>query len=177
MPGVSGHIVLIGLSGSGKSAVGRALAGALARPFYDTDLLVAARAGRPVPELLRSDAAHFRLLEEEIVADACGAPAGVIATGGGVVLSPRNRDTIVRGNQVVLLRATTVTLADRLRQGEERPLLTGDVAARLAALLAERAALYVACATTIVDTDDLTIEQSVARVRAALDMDGVGAWR
>jgi len=174
---VSGHIVLIGLSGSGKSVVGRALAGALGRPFYDTDLLLAARAGRPVPELLRSDAARFRALEEQIVADACGAPSGVISTGGGVVLSPRNRDAIVGGNRVVWLRAATATLVDRLQRGEERPLLEGDVAARLAALLAERAALYAACATTIVDTDDLTIEQSVARVRAALDMDGVGAWR
>ncbi len=176
---MSGHVVLIGLSGSGKSAVGRALAGALGRPFYDTDLLLAARAGRPVPELLRSDAVRFRALEEEIVVGACDAPAGVVATGGGVVLSPRNRDAIVRGNRVVWLRAVTATLADRLQQGEERPLLAGDVAARLTALLAERAALYAACATTIVDTDDLTIEQSVARVRAALDMDidGVGAWR
>ena len=174
---MSGHVVLIGLSGSGKSAVGRALAGALARPFYDTDLLLAARAGRPVPELLRSDAARFRALEEEIVAEACSAPKGVIATGGGVVLSPRNRDAIVGGHQVVWLRAATATLADRLQRGEERPLLEGDMAARLAALLAERAALYAACATTIVDTDDLTIEQSAARVRAALDMDGVGAWR
>ena len=172
---MSGHIVLIGLSGSGKSAVGDALAGALGLPFYDTDLLLTARAGRPVPELLRSDAARFRALEEEVVADACGAPAGVIATGGGVALSARNRDAIVRGNQVVWLRAATATLMDRLQSGEERPLLAGDVAARLAALLAERAALYAACATTIVDTDNLTIEQSVARVRAALDK--VSLWR
>ncbi len=172
---MSGHIVLIGLSGSGKSAVGRALADALGRPFYDTDLLLAARSGRPVPELLRSDAARFRALEEEIMAEACGAPKGVIATGGGVILSPRNRDAIVRGSQVVWLRAATPTLADRLQSGEERPLLEGDVAARLAALLAERAALYAACATTIVDTDNLTIEQSVARVRAALDE--VNLWR
>jgi shikimate kinase len=174
---VSGHIVLIGLSGSGKSAIGRALAGALERPCYDTDLLLAARAGRPVPELLRSDAVRFRALEEEVVADACGAPAGVIATGGGVVLSPRNRDAIVQGNQVVWLRAATATLADRLHSGEERPLLEGDVAVRLAVLLAERETLYAVCAMTTIDTDDLTIEQSVARVRAALDPDGVCAWR
>lgn len=172
---MSGHIILIGLSGSGKSSIGRALAAALGRPFYDTDALLAARAEQPVPELLRADPVRFRVLEEGVVAEVCAAPPGVIATGGGVVLSPRNRALLAGGNTVVWLRAPVDALVARLRDGEERPLLNGDAAARLAALEAERAALYAACATAVVDTDGATVAQSVARVRAAADDGDVGA--
>src|SRR5438552_2508681 len=102
---MSGHIVLIGLSGSGKSTVARLLARALTRPVYDTDALLAARSGVPVPELLRAAPDRFRALEEEVVQGACAAPAGVIATGGGAVLSARNRTALREGNRVVWLRA------------------------------------------------------------------------
>jgi len=177
---MNGHIVLVGLSGSGKSAVGRRLSSLLARPFYDTDLLLAARAGQAVPDLLRADAARFRLLEEEVVAAACAAPAGVIATGGGVILSPRNRAALARDNHVVWLRAAVPTLVERLRGGEERPLLAGAAAARLGALMEERAPLYAACATTVVETDTLTIEESVTRILTVLDADpcgtGAASW-
>ena len=165
---VDGHIVLIGLSGSGKSSVGAALAAALGRPFYDTDALLAARAGQAVPDLLRADPARFRALEEQVVAEACAAPPGVIATGGGVVLSPRNRETLRQDNHVVWLRAPVSTLVARLNGGEERPLLAGDAVARLAALATEREAWYDGCATVVIDTGGLTVEESVARVRAAV---------
>lgn len=168
---MSGHIVLIGLSGSGKSTIGRRLAALLGQPFYDTDALLAARAGQPVPDLLRSDPARFRALEERVVVEACAASGGVVATGGGVVLSPGNREALACGNQVVWLRAPAPTLAARLRGGEERPLLAGDALARLALLEAEREGLYASCATVIVDVDGLDVEQSVARVRVALNAD------
>ncbi len=169
---MSGHIVLVGLSGSGKSAAGRRLSTVLARPLYDTDVLLAARAGQAVPDLLRADAARFRALEEEVVAKACAAPAGVIATGGGVILSPRNRAALARDNHVVWLRASVPTLLARLRGGEERPLLAGDAAARLGALATERAPLYAACATMVVDVGNATIEECAARIVADL---GLGA--
>src|ERR671938_411278 len=86
---MSGHIVLIGLSGSGKSTVAQLIAQALGCPVYDTDALLAARSGLPVPELLKAAPERFRALEEESVAAACAAPAGVIATGGGVPCSMR----------------------------------------------------------------------------------------
>lgn len=168
---MSGHVVLIGLSGSGKSAVGQRLAAMLARPLYDTDAMLAARAGMPVPALLRAGVARFRALEEEVVRDACGAPRGIIATGGGVVLSPRNRAMLMQGTCVLWLRAPAAVLATRLRDGEDRPLLAGDdPAAGLAALAAERDALYAACAHTVVENGALSLEETVRRVYSlALD--------
>src|SRR5438874_10108583 len=71
---MSGHIVLIGLSGSGKSTVARLLAQALGRPVYDTDAMLSARSGMPVPDLLRATPERFRALEEDVVAAACAAP-------------------------------------------------------------------------------------------------------
>lgn len=151
---MSGHVVLVGLSGSGKSTVGRLLATALARPLYDTDALLAERAGLPVPELLRRDEQAFRRLEEEVVASLDDVPRGIVATGGGVVLSERNRAALRVGNLVIWLCAPVAILTTRLARGEERPLLAGDAAARLAALERERLALYAACADYSVETAD-----------------------
>src|SRR5256885_2682068 len=149
---MSGHIVLIGLSGSGKSTVAQLLAQALGRPVHDTDALLAAQSGVPVPELLKAAPDRFRALEEESVAVACAAPAGVIATGGGVVLSARNRAALRRGNRVVWLRAPVCVLVARLQSGEERPLLAGDPAARPALLARERQHPYAPCAPQALDT-------------------------
>src|SRR5437588_2548694 len=131
---MSGHIVLIGLSGSGKSTVAQLLAQALGRPVYDTDTLLAARSGMPVPDLLKAAPDRFRALEEESVAASCAARAGVIATGGGVVLSARKRAAVRRGNRVVWLRAPVCVLVARLQSGEERALLAGGPAGRRARL-------------------------------------------
>lgn len=173
--------MLIGLSGSGKSTVGRLLSERLACPLYDTDALLAERAGRSVPELLRADEAHFRALEEEVVAAACACTAGVIATGGGVVLSARNRAALRAGNWVVWLRAPSAALVARLRRGEgefeERPLLDGDPMARLSALAGEREALYTASAHATVDTANQRIATVVQHVLDAYNRRERGSIR
>lgn len=163
---MNGHVVLIGLSGSGKSTVGHYLAERLDCRLYDTDMLLALRSRLSAPELLRADAVRFRATEEEVVDDACSRPPGVIATGGGAILSARNRKTLRRGNLVVWLRAPVAVLAARLAAGESRPLLDGDVTARLAALAAERDALYAACAHEAVETDGTPPDAIAWRIAA-----------
>ncbi|HWP34554.1 MAG TPA: shikimate kinase, partial [Thermodesulfobacteriota bacterium] len=86
------NLVLVGLMGAGKSAVGRALAARLGRPFVDTDALVEARAGRPIPAIFAAGGeAAFRALEREVVAEVASRGGQVIATGGGAVVDPASR--------------------------------------------------------------------------------------
>src|SRR5690349_10130760 len=100
---MSGAVVLIGLSGSGKSTAGRALAARLGLPLLDTDRLIEERAGRPVAAIFAEEGEEaFRALEQAAVADAC-AQAAVVSVGGGAVLRPANRRAMRRGNLVVWL--------------------------------------------------------------------------
>ncbi len=138
------NVVLVGMPGSGKSAVGRQVAAWLGWPFLDTDDIVARRAGRPIPEIFAHDGeAAFRRIEREAVREAARKRPAVIATGGGVVTDPRNMDALRDGGMIVGLVADADVLLERLgADGGDRPLLVPDPPARLEALLAERAPRY-----------------------------------
>lgn len=146
---MSGALVLVGLSGSGKSTIGRVLATRLGMPLLDTDRLIEDTAAASVADIFeRRGEEVFRDLEQAAVADACGR-AAVVATGGGAVLRPANRRAMRRGNLVVWLDAPVAMLARRLAthtDGEERPLLRGDTEQRLRVLWRERRPLYAASA-------------------------------
>jgi shikimate kinase len=146
---MSEALVLVGLSGSGKSTVARLVAARLGVAHYDTDRLVEEQAGETVAALFaaRGEAA-FRDLEEAAVADVCGR-SGVVAVGGGAVLRSANRMRIRRGNLVVWLDTPAGVLASRLAHhahGEERPLLRGNLDERVRSLWSERRACYAAAA-------------------------------
>lgn len=163
------HVVLVGLMGAGKTTVGERLAARLERPFVDTDELVVATAGRSVPELFADlGEAGFRALEHDAVADACSSPEPlVIACGGGAVLDPDNRRTITAAGVVVWLRATPAQLAERVGDGDERPLLaSGATIDTLVRLAAVRAPSYEAVADVVVDTDGLDPDAVTDRVLA-----------
>ncbi|MFZ5814476.1 MAG: shikimate kinase [Bacillota bacterium] len=151
------NIVLIGLMGSGKSAVGRLLADRLGRPFVDTDALIEAEAGLPIPELFaREGEEGFREREARVIAAVAARRGLVIATGGGAVLRPENRAALRASGLVVWLYAPPEALYHRAKaQGvERRPLLAGtDPLERLRALAAERAGAYEAAAHVRVETD------------------------
>ena len=161
------HIYLIGMPGSGKTTLGRALAASLALPFTDMDARIEALAGMPISRIFaeRGEQA-FRQMESEVLAQCAAEPLQLIATGGGVVL---------REDNVALMRATgTVLWIDRpldhilgdLRQ-DTRPLLAGNPAERLRALHAQREALYRATAHHRLDNGD-TREQVLQSALALL---------
>ena len=140
------QIVLVGLSGSGKSSIGRLIAERLNWRFIDTDDAVTEREGATPAELIvdRGEAA-FRTIEEAIVAEAAVAEHTVIATGGGAFLSARNREALGAHGLICYLDATASALARRLSEvGEEtvRPLLGEDPESRLVELDAERRPFY-----------------------------------
>lgn len=159
-------VALVGLSGAGKSSVSRALAARLGLPHADTDAMIAARAGRPVPELFVAvGESAFRDLEAAALAEALAGPPLALATGGGVVLRAANRALLRARALVVWLDAPDAHLLDRLRaHDEERPLLAGDAAARLAALRAARAPLYEEASHLALDTAGLTPAEVAERI-------------
>ena len=123
--------------------------------FCDVDSVIVERVGRPVAEIFADDGeAAFRAVEEQVTAELLDR-SGVLALGGGAVLSPRTRAAL-RGRRVVWLRVGLSAAVKRVGLDTARPLLLGNVRGRLLALLNERAALYAEVASEVVDTDDRT---------------------
>ena len=145
-------VVLIGLPGSGKSVVGRRLAGRHAGSFIDLDERIESTAGRSIPEIFEDDGeAAFRALERKAITDLGPAdPAPdvrrVIATGGGAVVDPRNRWALYRGRTTVWLDGRPEVLAQRLRRSPHvRPLVSGrDPIGAIRDLAARRERFYAA---------------------------------
>ena len=140
------QIVLVGLSGVGKSSTGAILAERLGWPLIDTDDLVTEAEGRTPAELITSlGEPEFRTLEERVVAEAAQRAPAVIATGGGAFLSARSRRALGEQGLLCWLDATPVEIARRLRSApnaSERPLLAGDLDRRLQELDEERRVYY-----------------------------------
>jgi shikimate kinase len=169
-----GNIFLVGFMGTGKTAVGRALAERLGRPFLDLDAEIERLAGASVAEIFaRFGEAGFRAREREALERLGELDGAVVATGGGIVLDPRNRATMRARGTVICLTANLDTILRRVGQAADRPLLAGatDPAERAGTLLAERAAAY-AEADWTVDTSHLAVAdvvESIARRLATLE--------
>jgi shikimate kinase len=161
----SGGIVLVGAPGSGKSTVGALVAERLGVAFTDVDAVIVDRVGKPVVEIFADDGeAVFRALEEQLTAELLGRP-GVLALGGGAVLSPRTRAAL-RGRRVVWLRVGLPAAVKRVGLDTARPLLLGNVRGRLLRLLNERTPLYAEVASEVVDTDERSPAEVVEQIVA-----------
>ncbi len=168
-------VLLTGPMGAGKSRVGRALASRLGFEFLDTDALVEKAAGTTIAEIFARDGeAAFRAREREVLRKLPNARC-VVALGGGAIVPEENR-AIVRGKgTLVWLDARPETLAERIGEGKDRPLLAGlDRAGRIAKLGALREAREpaYASATLRIDTDALDVEGVCA---ALVERLGAGA--
>ncbi|HEX5829313.1 MAG TPA: bifunctional shikimate kinase/3-dehydroquinate synthase [Candidatus Limnocylindrales bacterium] len=147
-------LVLVGLPGSGKTAVGRRVAARHGASFIDLDEQIERAAGRTIPDIFEQDGeAGFRALERAAVAalgpaDPEGGLRRVISPGGGAILDPRNRWSLFRGRLPVWLDVRTEVLAQRLRRSPNvRPLVHGgDPTGRLRQLAAARERFYGAAA-------------------------------
>lgn len=119
------NLVLIGVRGSGKSAVGAELARRLDFRFVDLDAEVEGEAGRSIAEIFeRSGEAEFRRLEAAALAGLRGLERAVVATGGGAVIEEDNRRIISELGTVVWLRVSPETALRRMGDSSDRPVLT-----------------------------------------------------
>jgi shikimate kinase len=161
------RVVLVGPMGAGKTTVAGLLGEAWSLPVRDTDADIEAAQGRSISDIFVDDGEQaFRALEAAAVADAIAEHAGVLALGGGAVLDPATRD-LLSGHPVVFLRVGLSDAVQRVGLGVGRPLLLGNVRARIKALLDERTPIYESVARLVVDTDDRTPQEVAAEIRDA----------
>jgi shikimate kinase len=168
------NIALVGMPGGGKSTVGRQLAKRLGWGFVDSDAVIEKHLGSPIRVYFdREGEAAFRDVEATILAELCQGNRQVIATGGGAVLRPDNRQQLREGARVIYLRSSPEELFRRLRHDTVRPLLqVANPLARLRELYEVRDPLYRDVADFIIETGRPSVNALVNMVLMQLELAG-----
>ncbi|MGL4767652.1 MAG: shikimate kinase [Formosimonas sp.] len=138
------NVYLVGLMGSGKSTVGRLLAHALKRDFYDSDEVIIERTGTTISTIFEIEGeTGFRDREARVIRELCQKQNIVLGTGGGSVLRESSREVLAATGFVIYLSSTPERLLARTRHDKNRPLLqTADPLATLHKLHEQRHGLY-----------------------------------
>ena len=162
-------VMLTGFMGTGKSSVGRILAGLIGWPFVDLDEVIVADAGKSINEIFAKDGeADFRALESVCLERILNDGPVVIAGGGGVVVSESNRRMMREKALVVNLTAQLSVILARLEGAADRPLIAvQDSANRVQRLMAERKQFY-EDADIRIDTDNKSVEDVAAEILKSL---------
>jgi shikimate kinase len=161
-------VFLVGMMGAGKTTVGRQLAKRLGKAFCDSDREIEARTGVRVAVIFDIEGeAGFRKREAEVIEQVTTLDDIVLATGGGAVLDPRNREHLRTRGFVIYLHAPPAVLWQRTRSDKSRPLLQeGDPRDRLEKLYAERDPLYREVADLVIDTGRQSVGSLLPQVLA-----------
>lgn len=162
-------IVLIGLMGAGKTAVGRRLANRLDLPFIDADTEIEAAAGGTISEIFAEHGeAYFRQGERKVIGRLLDSGPQVLATGGGAFMAPETRASIKAHGVSVWLRADLKVLLKRVGRRDNRPLLAaGDAGEVMKRLMEKRYPVY-AEADVTVESRDVPHDMMVGTVIDAL---------
>ena len=152
--------------GAGKSAVGRQLARQLHLEFVDSDEEVEMRTGVDIPFIFEKEGeAGFRKREARVIDDLSQKDGIVLATGGGAIMDPQNRNNLGARGLVVYLHTSVDQQLSRTRKGRDRPLLDkDDPRAVLETLMAAREPLYREIADLTVDTDGRKVRAVVSEI-------------
>lgn len=164
------HIVLIGMMGAGKTAIGTEVARRLRLPFVDSDAEIESAAAMTIGEIFARDGEpFFRDRETQVLARILSGPPGVVSTGGGAFLRAENRALISGRGRSVWLDVDLDTLWHRVRQRPTRPLLrTPDPRGTLARLFEERRPVYALADLRVQGRAGDSIEATATRLITAL---------
>jgi shikimate kinase len=159
------NIALIGFMGTGKSAVGKLMAQKMHKEFVELDAVIAAKAGKSIPEIFRQDGEiRFRELEIEAVREVATKKNAVIDCGGGVVLNSINIDRLKKESVIICLTASLPVILKRT-PGASRPLLPAKNRAQFVKnILAYRRPLYRRAADIMVNTSRLDTNAVVEKI-------------
>jgi len=165
------NLILIGFMGSGKTMVGLKLSYRLRTPVEDTDKLIERREERTISEIFATDGeAAFRKMETDILGEIKERNYGrIISVGGGTPVNPANRALLKECGTVIYLKASPEKIYERVKHDTARPLLQCEnPLPRIRELMEARREAYEECADIVIDTDELTIDEVVDRIEAAL---------
>ena len=159
------NIVLIGFMGTGKTAIGKRLAGKLKREFMDTDAAIEELTGKSISEIFRRDGViRFRSEEKLQVQKLADKSNMVISTGGGLVLDQENVTTLKKNGVLICLTADTEVIYNRVKNKKNRPLLQkGDVKETVYRLMQERDENYNTAELTV-DTGKGSLSETVDKI-------------
>lgn len=163
-------VVLVGMMGAGKTAVGRALALRLGVPFIDSDAEIVKAANMSIAEIFERDGEpFFRDKESQVIARLLKEERCILSTGGGAYLAQGNREMISERGVAVWLDADVDLLWSRVKHKDTRPLLrTPDPRRTLEQLFDVRVPLYAQAELPVTSAPELSIEKMAERVRDAL---------
>ncbi len=155
-------VVLVGMMGSGKTAIGRALASKLNVPFLDSDAEIVEAAQTSIAEIFERDGeAFFRKREAEVIERLISGEPCILSTGGGAFMSEGNRKTIEEKGVSVWLNADLDLLWERVRHKDTRPLLcTTDPYQTLSQIFAERTPVYQKAVLSLPVQDGASIDET-----------------
>ena len=167
-------MALIGFMGTGKTAVGKALAEKLRKNFVELDLLIEQKAGRPIPEIFQQDGEiAFRELEIEVIKEVSKDKNLVIACGGGIVLNKINIDRLRQQSRIVYLTASPRVILKRISsEAGQRPLLeVDDPILTIRGMLGFRRPFYERAADITINTSRLDINSVAEQIISKLKED------
>lgn len=161
-----GNLFLTGPMGAGKSTIGRQLSRQLRMPFHDSDQEIEQRTGVDIPLIFELEGeAGFRRRERSVIDDLTRLEGIILATGGGAILDPENREHLTSRGTVIYLHTSVDQQLRRTGRDRNRPLLqTSNPRAKLQELMAVREPLYRETADIIIETDGKRVADVVRQI-------------
>ena len=165
------NIVLVGPMGSGKTSVGRRLACVLKRDFFDSDFEIVARTDVAIDHIFDVEGEEgFRNRETNMLTDLCEISNIVIATGGGIVIKPENRELLKHNSFVVYLSSSVEQLVARTARSKSRPLLERSTNREqtIKDILEARETFYQEVADIVIDTTGKKLYAIINEIKKAI---------